>query len=430
MRVRPRRRLPPLGAPPRGLGCSAGDDTFLLGPVGVGSGRGEGWTVKRGVGKLAQYHMVVPPPKLSAYVWCWHIQIDKRVRGANAPPQPAVCGTSRRMSLFSSLFAGQQQPQTEQNGLFSSQNKFATSTAVVAATAAGDGGSGKKRRKQAAAGAAPAAAATEQGAPRSKKQRKGEQQQPAVDMPGKAARAAAAAAAQPAAEQQQGRQKKKEAKQGAAPAGAEEASQQQQPAAKQKPTAGGATGKGGKEAEEDARLPRTVFVGNLPATVQRKALARLFADCGAVESVRLRSLPLKAPEAGPGGKVSKMPRRGAIASGAIDADHSAHAYVVFAEEAAVEAALALNMKEVGAVLVEGGGGRGWRQRVLCCAVQRIWGAPKQPPQTTSHLCTTLACSGRVITCGWTGRLPRERRAGWCLTPRDPCSSGTCPWMSR
>lgn len=284
------------------------------------------------------------------------------------------------MSLFSSLFAGQQQQQQPrqhaQGGLFSSQNKFATSAAVAvvppAAATAAAGGSGKKRRKQQAAPeAAPAAAAAEQGVPRSKKQRKGEQQrQPAVDASGKAA-AAAAAAAQPAAEQQQGKKQKK-VKQGAAAAGAEEALQQQdrqQPAAKQKPPAGADTGKGaakdGKDAD-DARLPRTVFVGNLPATVQRKALARLFADCGAVESVRLRSLPLKVPEAGPGSKVSKIPRRGAIASGAIDADHSAHAYVVFAEEAAVEAALTLNMKEVGAVLVQGGS-RKWRQRVPCSA---------------------------------------------------------------
>jgi nucleolar protein 12 len=273
------------------------------------------------------------------------------------------------MSLFSSLFAGQQQQpqQHAQGGLFSSQNQFATSTAAAvvapAEAAPASGGSGKKRRKQqAATEAAPAAASAEQGVARSKKQRKGEQQQqqPAVDASGKAA-AAAAAAAQPAAEQQQGKKQKK-VKQGAAAAGTAEAPQQQQerqqPAVKQKPLAGAATGKGaakdGKDAD-DARLPRTVFVGNLPATVQRKALARLFADCGAVESVRLRSLPLKAPETGSGGKVSKMPRRGAIASGAIDADHSAHAYVVFAEEAAVEAALALNMKEVCAVLVQGGG---------------------------------------------------------------------------
>ncbi|EFN51527.1 hypothetical protein CHLNCDRAFT_140240 [Chlorella variabilis] len=72
-------------------------------------------------------------------------------------------------------------------------------------------------------------------------------------------------------------------------------------------------------AEADDRLPRTVFVGNLPAHVKRKSLAQLFAGCGRVESVRLRSLPLQRDP------TSKIPRRGAIASGAIDADQSAHA---------------------------------------------------------------------------------------------------------
>lgn len=92
-------------------------------------------------------------------------------------------------------------------------------------------------------------------------------------------------------------------------------------------------------AEADDRLPRTVFVGNLPAHVKRKSLAQLFAGCGRVESVRLRSLPLQRDP------TSKIPRRGAIASGAIDADQSAHAYVVFADDAAADAALTLNMQE-------------------------------------------------------------------------------------
>lgn len=45
--------------------------------------------------------------------------------------------------------------------------------------------------------------------------------------------------------------------------------------------------------------------------------------------------------------MAKMPKRNAVAAGAVDAEHSGHAYVVFEQEAALEAALALNMTEVG-----------------------------------------------------------------------------------
>jgi len=60
---------------------------------------------------------------------------------------------------------------------------------------------------------------------------------------------------------------------------------------------------------------------------------------GAVESVRLRSVPVKLDV--------KMPRRAAILTGNVAADRgTAHAYVVFADAAAAAAALALNMTEV------------------------------------------------------------------------------------
>jgi exonuclease VII large subunit len=53
--------------------------------------------------------------------------------------------------------------------------------------------------------------------------------------------------------------------------------------------------------------------------------------------VRLRSIPIKVN--------ANMPRRAAIISGAIDEQRgSAHAYVVFEDEAAAKAALSLNMQ--------------------------------------------------------------------------------------
>ena len=40
------------------------------------------------------------------------------------------------------------------------------------------------------------------------------------------------------------------------------------------------------------KMARTVFVGNVPVTTDRKALKKLFKDYGTVESVRLRSVAL------------------------------------------------------------------------------------------------------------------------------------------
>ncbi|KAL6769968.1 hypothetical protein ACKKBG_A33070 [Auxenochlorella protothecoides x Auxenochlorella symbiontica] len=129
------------------------------------------------------------------------------------------------------------------------------------------------------------------------------------------------------------------------------------------------------ERKIDAALHRTVFVGNLPASASRKSLKRLFSrllrsledwgkevppqtlatqaarlthlrlvipasrcSCGAVESVRLRSLAIK--------QDLKMPRKSALLAGELDKDRaSGHAYVVFEDEASLPAALALNMME-------------------------------------------------------------------------------------
>lgn len=104
-----------------------------------------------------------------------------------------------------------------------------------------------------------------------------------------------------------------------------------------------------KPASSVEALARTVFVGNLPPGTNRKAVRRLLAPCGAVQSVRLRSLAVK--------QDVKMPRRSAVRAGEIDqARGSGHAYVVFAGAAAVDKALALNMTEVGAWFGRGPGG--------------------------------------------------------------------------
>lgn len=89
--------------------------------------------------------------------------------------------------------------------------------------------------------------------------------------------------------------------------------------------------------DDDEKLRRTVFVGNLTLKVKKKAILREFAQYGAVESVRLRSVPLLD---------TKVPRKGAVITGKInEAIDSQHAYIVFKEEMSANAALAHNMKE-------------------------------------------------------------------------------------
>lgn len=89
--------------------------------------------------------------------------------------------------------------------------------------------------------------------------------------------------------------------------------------------------------DADEKLKRTIFVGNLPLTVKKKAIIKEFSTYGPVESVRLRSVPLLD---------TKIPRKGAIITGQInEAVESQHAYVVFKSSSDANDALAHNMKE-------------------------------------------------------------------------------------
>lgn len=88
------------------------------------------------------------------------------------------------------------------------------------------------------------------------------------------------------------------------------------------------------------RINRTVFVGNVHATCKRKALRRFFQEHVGyrVESVRFRSVAID-----PHGT---MPRKGKVQTARLDTDvNSAHAFVVFHEQAGADAALGLNMHE-------------------------------------------------------------------------------------
>ncbi|KAL2348933.1 hypothetical protein Fmac_002933 [Flemingia macrophylla] len=92
--------------------------------------------------------------------------------------------------------------------------------------------------------------------------------------------------------------------------------------------------------DDEDKLLRTVFVGNLPLKVKKKTLLKEFKKFGEVESVRIRSVPIQD---------TKKPRKGAILAKKInDAADSVHAYVVFKTEQSAQTSLSHNM-----TLVEG-----------------------------------------------------------------------------
>ncbi|KAE8723615.1 SNARE associated Golgi protein family [Hibiscus syriacus] len=87
--------------------------------------------------------------------------------------------------------------------------------------------------------------------------------------------------------------------------------------------------------DDESKLLRTVFVGNLPIQVKKKVLIKEFSKFGEIESVRIRSVPLND---------TKKPRKGAVMLKQInDKADSVHAYVVFKTEQSAEESLANNM---------------------------------------------------------------------------------------
>jgi len=90
---------------------------------------------------------------------------------------------------------------------------------------------------------------------------------------------------------------------------------------------------------------RTIFVGNLPLTITRKALAALFRDCGPIASSRIRSVPvtgIKLPQDQAGNQ--NMMKKVCVNTNQIDSSLTdrVQGYVVFKNAEDVEKALALN----------------------------------------------------------------------------------------
>lgn len=91
--------------------------------------------------------------------------------------------------------------------------------------------------------------------------------------------------------------------------------------------------------DDESKLLRTVFVGNLPLATKKKALIKEFSKFGDVESVRIRSVPITD---------TKTPRKGAVIRKQFhEAADSVHAYVVFKTEESAKASLSHNMAVVG-----------------------------------------------------------------------------------
>ncbi|CAL4937161.1 unnamed protein product [Urochloa decumbens] len=87
--------------------------------------------------------------------------------------------------------------------------------------------------------------------------------------------------------------------------------------------------------DDETKLLRTVFVGNLPLRTKRKVLTKEFAAFGEIESIRIRSVPLVD---------TKLTRKGAVLQGKVNAlVDNVHAYIVFKDEQSARAALSHNM---------------------------------------------------------------------------------------
>lgn len=91
--------------------------------------------------------------------------------------------------------------------------------------------------------------------------------------------------------------------------------------------------------DDENKLLRTVFVGNLPLKLKKKALLKEFSTFGEIESVRIRSVPTLD---------SKKPKKALVINGKInEAVDSVNAYIVFKTEQAAEASLSQNMSMIG-----------------------------------------------------------------------------------
>ncbi|EQC37063.1 hypothetical protein SDRG_05290 [Saprolegnia diclina VS20] len=100
-----------------------------------------------------------------------------------------------------------------------------------------------------------------------------------------------------------------------------------------------------KEEEDDEKAPRTIFVGNVSLEATAEELKKFFSSCGKVESARLRSVPVAGCAIDQHGKQNLVKKVCANKKLFVEGRDNCNAYVVFASEDSIAAALALNGAE-------------------------------------------------------------------------------------
>lgn len=96
----------------------------------------------------------------------------------------------------------------------------------------------------------------------------------------------------------------------------------------------------GQRSHQDAE--NTVFVGNLPISMDEKAVSRFFRECGDIASVRLRSIPVEGTKIDDPGN-QNLVKKVCKEQGKIGKQKgSLNAYVVFKEPSSIATALAMN----------------------------------------------------------------------------------------
>lgn len=90
--------------------------------------------------------------------------------------------------------------------------------------------------------------------------------------------------------------------------------------------------------DDENKLLRTIFVGNVPMKTKKKTLLKEFSKYGEIESLRIRSVPIAD---------TKAPRKAAVLMKKFNENADCvHAYIVFKSEDSAQASLAHNMTVV------------------------------------------------------------------------------------
>lgn len=125
-------------------------------------------------------------------------------------------------------------------------------------------------------------------------------------------------------------------------ASTEESDEENKGSADDVPAAEGATNATNDPAKDD----RTLFVGNLPISMDQKAIIKLFKEYGKVESVRIRSIPIAGMKVDKAGDQNLVKKVSAVRHTFGDQKSSFNAYVVFEDAASVEPALVENNRVI------------------------------------------------------------------------------------